>query len=503
MNGIENSNPLAILSFPSLIPLLGRTATCLYEVIRNKAHQNKNNKCKINQTFLYKGTNIIPQNQSKLLKILENWKLVITNRNENKGIITYEVPEINFQLILFCPQKYKESVEKGTMIYFCAPLNFKHLKDKYLVEKIIENANYNGSFNIKKIEQNIKGLPHKSISPTNENNPGITNTFVGANRKNLKNIKETKVSSQQLKIVVNDFSKIGQEPPRTKLNRREQQTKVSTRDKLKAANTPCLNKTKPTAKRESTDKFYKGRSFNLVMKKWNSLSGKNELKKISELKEKQNITLDTSILATQALLSGRLFKTGITLPNRKIRDFYPPKYFVQEKIDLQWLLEKIDKFHKIVTDINLKPFDKTYLRNYTLGDFILGKKIISQTGEAFVIYSPLFTICCGDLKTAWEDPHPKLTKSICREYNLYTEQDKDFSGTELKLLSALGDRFVKFSKESDAKRSHTMGKGDPFKIAGRFFIAQNQEWRGKILEMNPKYFAGDHAWSVFEKRLEY
>lgn len=485
MNEIENSNPLIVLSFPSLIPLLGRTATSMYEIIRNKAHQSKNNKCKINQTFIHKGTNIIPQNQSKLLNTLETWKLVITNRNEYKGIIEYEVPEINFQLLLFCPQKYKDSVEEGTMVYFCDLLNFSSFTDSGLIEKIISNSCVNNAFDIDIIRQNIKDTPHKSITPTSKLNRRNTNTFVGANRKN---IKETKVSLPSSIDEDSTFAK---------------NAKVGSNLRASLQGGFKQQEIKPTAKRKSIDKFYNGRSFNLVKKHWNSLSGNKGLKKISDLKEKQNLTLDTSILAVQALLSGRLLKFDITLPNRRNREFYPPENLTQEKIDLHWLLEKITKFHKLVTDPNIQPVNKDFIKKYTLGDFILGVRIEPRGSEVFIVPSFLFNQCCQDFKTVWEDPHPDLTRKIGKDFNLYTEQNKDFSSEDLKLFSKLGDRIVDFSKKPDALRSHIMGKGKPMKISGRFFVAQEQEWRGRILEHTPAYFAGDHAWGVFQKRLEY
>ena len=226
----------------------------------------------------------------------------------------------------------------------------------------------------------------------------------------------------------------------SKLKRRKKTNKPSLRSQLKGV-IAKPKQVKPTStKRKSIDKVYNSRNFVIIKRHWNSLFN---LKTISDLKEKQNKTLDTSILATKALLSGRLSKIGITLDSGWKRNLILPKDFdlSTEEINLHWLLEKITLFDQILGDRQLYPANKHFISKLTLGDFILG----TERGQ-YDFPSVLFDLCCGELKTSWEDPNPKETKSVCFQYNQYTQQDKSFSGTDLKHLSQLGGKILAFSK---------------------------------------------------------
>lgn len=486
------NNPTYYTCFTEIVDKLSRGHSYIFGLIRQMALKENNNKIRISQGNIKKITGLFNNQQSKYTSELEEFGLLKVIRAKKTGRIKYyQVFEINFQVFIHFPDEYENAYKNNKIEHIYTSLKTENFMDSKLAEILIEKAIKDNSIDIEQIKKNIAKLEIKTLKdPEGCNDSKVQSMAYKSIGPVLKTDNYIKQHPSDVEIT---FSK--SEGTRSKLQRRVKKQKRSTRDKLKGV-CPVVKEKPISSKRKTINAYYSARSFVQVKRHWNSLPG---LKKISDLKDKQNKTLDTSILATKSLLSGSLFKTGVTLENGRKREIILSDGFeMKEEVNLSWLLSKITLFHKIVTDKQLFPFNKQYISKLTLGDFILG----TERGQ-YEFASSLFDLCCGEIKTTWEDNDPQLTKKICSAYNLYTEQDKDFSGKELKTLARLGERIAEFAKTPDATRSHTMGKGNPFAIVGRFFVAQDQEWRGKILEQTPNYFAGDHAWSVFQKRLEY
>ena len=473
MNFDTDSVPLKLKIYSQMIGTFGSKTALVFSVIENKSSKHKNGKAQLNQKYIQNGCGVHHGNQSRHIQILKDWKLLDVVRGEKRTANIFTVFEANLQLFLYAPEAYKNAVKNSEMKSFLIKTKIDQYKSLEFINEITDGALFDNVFDIERIGKNIRNY--------DENTNKLCVKSRGLNKYSIEDKSSTPSSIDE----DSTFAKTAN-------------VKGSLRSRLQGINSQ--QRIKPTQKRISIDKFYNGKDFRIVMRYWNSLSGKKALKKISDLTEKQNLTLDTSVLAVQALLSGRLFKSDIILPNRKTKELHLPNDFdlASQNITRNWLLEKITLFHKIVTDPMFEPLDKTHVRKLTLGDFILG----TQFNE-YIFPSTLFATCCSEIKTVWEDTNPQLTKKICNEYNLYTEQDKEFTGKELKTLATLSERIISFSNTREAKQSRNMGKGNPLSVVGRFFVTQQQEWRGKILEQTPNYFAGEHAWGVFEKRLEY
>lgn len=505
MTELKQVTPTCFTTFTEMIDIFGKTTSSAFGLIRQMALNSNENIVTVNQDYIAKITRTSKAQYGKGFKELEEWKLIKITRNKFGNIKKYKIFEANFQIFIHFPEFYKENMNKGNMEYLFTKIETKTFVDTDLALELVKNAQSASEFDIKAIKKNIKnlekrhlGILKKATPPPRgasgaENNPdgkGATPCPRGADHI-YKNDNLTKHPSDVKSL----FSKAKE--PGTRLKRRKiVKSKPSIRSQVKGSFAQPIKEKPISSKRKSIDKFYYTRAFVQVKRHWNSLSG---LKKISDLKEKQNKTLDTSILAVQALLAGRLFHKGITLDGGKKRDLILSKDVEpDEDVSIGWLLQKITLFHKIVTDKSLYPRNKQYISKLTLGDFILG----TERGS-YAFPSSLFELCCGRTKTVWEDPHPEFTALIGKTYNEYTEQDRDFSGADLKCFSELGERIIQFSNTPDAKRSFRMRRGNRSTIAGIFFACLLQEWRGKLLEQPPKYFAGDHAWGVFEKRVEF
>jgi hypothetical protein len=489
-----------------MINIFGKTTASAFGLIRQMALNSSENTLTVSQDYIAKVTKTNKGQYGKGFKELEKWKFIKVTRNSYGNIKKYKVFETNFQIFIHFPEFYKENMNKENMEYLFTKMKTKTFVDTELALDLVENANKGTEFDISVIKKNIKklekrhlGILNKSTLPRegecgSENEPngsGPTLPREGAvhidkNNNVLKHPSDVESLSSKANGA------------RSKLNRRKiKKPKQSKREALRGDFAKRENKKPTSAKRKGIDSYYSTRNFIQVKRHWNSLPG---LKKISDLKEKQNKTLDTSILAVQALLSGRLFKSGITLDGGWKRELILSGKTNPgiEDISVSWLLEKITIFHKIVTDKALYPSNKQHISKLTLGDFILG----TERGQ-YEFPSSLFELCCGELKTAWKDSNPKLTSKIGKAYNEYTEQDRDFSGFDLKHFSELGTKIISFSESSDAKRSFRMKYGDPNTIVGIFFATLLQEWRGRLTEQSPKYFAGEHAWETFLRKVEY
>lgn len=486
------NNPTYYTSFTEVTNKIGRGQAAIFGYLRQQALKYPENKIKLSQKNISEKTKLQYNQQSRYTKELESWGLLKVHRNFENKIECYQIFEVNFQLFIHFPEQYEKEYKSGNIDYLYTNNPTKNFIDAELVEKVVENAIEFNNLDLEKIKQNIKNMELPAL-PIDRTKSEITPyRSVVVSTKDISFNKQQEEKKAFLLVKSDSCGTVGK--PGATFKRRKEKKKISTRDKLKAA--PVAQPiVKLSAKRLSVNTNYNGRDFTRIKRHWNSLSG---LRKIGDLIERQNKVLDNSVLAAKALLSGKFQMT--TIQGKKEVFALPNNFDVtKQEITIHWLLDKITILHNLIHDNKLQPKNKDYLRKLSLADFILGAP--DRHGDRNI--SVLFQYCCSDLKTIWEDPHPKLTRRLCKDFVLYTEQDKSFSGEELKTMSGLGDRLVAFSKKPDAMKSHNMGKGNPLTISGRFFVTQEQEWRGKILNQTPNYFAGEHAWSVFEKRLEY
>jgi hypothetical protein len=461
----------------------------LFGVYRTNALKKRNdfNKIYVQQKSIINLLKMSENKISPLNAILEEWKFIKIYRTKKQYIDHIQFLELNYQLFLKDPNNYKSMIDNGTMdfIFPEALIDKEDLKE---LNAKIQNLDID-NLSIDQIKEHLLFLSNPIKKDRLKNSLAYQKRYAVSTNDSL--IKQ----EEEKPLLLEDDSQ-GAEGKKAKLVRRKTvQPKQSTRNKLKGDFAPPA---KVNPKRAAIETIYNGKRFHQIKQLWNSLPG---LRKIGNLIEgKDNKVLFNSVLATKALLTTALFKKGmIDYSGRKVIAELPKGFIVnEEEIDLHWFKEKIKVFHKIVTDNQLQPKNKDFLRKLSLADFILG-----ANGRQERNTSVLFQYCCSDLKTVWIDPHEELTKKICSEYLLYTEQNKSFSGKDLQLFSKLSERITAFAKKPAVKESYFMGKGRTNIVAERFFIAQNQEWKGRILEMQPVYFAGDHAWSVFEKRLEY
>lgn len=491
--------PTCYTCFTQVIEVFGKTTAAAFGLVRQMALNKPNNTVKVQQDFIAKVTKTSKAQYGKGFAELEQWKLIKVTRNRYGNIRNYQISETNFQIFIHYPEFYKNNMNNNKMEYLSTKIKTDKFINPELASKMIKNAIENKELNLKKIKQNISKLERKfpttvkiPTPPTRGRNES-DGTKPTPSPRGAKQIDYIMFKQTPSEFESDSFGAVG---TRVKLNRRTVvPKKQNIRSKLK--NVVPKTVVKKPAKLKTVEAYYNSRNFVRIKRYWNSLPG---LRKIADLTEKQNNTLCNSVLTVKYLLDGSLFKKGMIDIKGNKQNIQLPKDFNLEdhEINISWLLEKISQFHKIVTDTKLLPRNKDYLRKQSLGDFILGANGRSDRGTSL-----LFEYCCGQVKTVQEDPNPKLTKQICHQYNLYTEQDRDFTGSDISHFIKLGSKLEEFAKTSDAKRSPVMGRGNPSRIASRFFVAQEQEWRGRILKQTPAYFSGDHAWGVFQKRLEF
>jgi len=505
MTDLKQVKPTCFTTFTEMIDIFGKTTAAAFGLIRQMALNSNENTITIGQDYIAKVTKTSKAQYGRGFRELEEWKLLKITRNSFGNIKKYKVFEANFQIFIHFPEFYKENVNKQNMEYLFTKIKTKTFVDTDLALELVENAKQDSELDLKTIKGNIKKLEKRHLGILNEPTPpprgalGTENNPSGSGPtpppRGAVHIYKRSLLKELPSEVKPLFSKVT--GARTKLNRRKiVKSKPSIRSQVKGGFAQPIKDKPLSAKRKAINNFYNAKTFVQIKRHWNSLPG---LKKISDLKEKQNKTLDTSILAVKNLLNGTLYQKGITLEGGKNRKLIVPDGVIPDReISAAWLISKITLFSQIVNDKGLFPENKQFISKLTLGDFILG----TERGQ-YEFNSSLFELCCGELKTVWNDPHPDITRVIGNCFNEYTEQDKKFTGRDLQSFSELGSKLVKFSKLPDAKRSFRMKYGKPKIIAGIFFVTLSQEWRGRILEKTPKYFAGEHAWGVFEKRVEF
>ena len=445
---------------------------------------------------------ITPRRQAELMKDLAKWGFLSVERNEIGNILSYTIHELNFQLFLQFPEQYKKAVNSGTIKVLCSAI----IKNKEFINKDLAFSLAKGAVNDEEIDiqiviNNLEKLETKHTQTSNsypaESAPprqpvdadgselpcGIRRAC--SNRSNNKFKHKSKICENAT------------EKPLLK-RRSKVQTTASVASKIR--NAPVAQKTVTLSDKQlSINAYYEKANFVRIQRHWNSYPC---LRKISTLQKfKANKSLNLTVLAVQALLSGRLEHTGITDTSGRKHfavGFHLLKEDEQEYIDLAWLMEKITILAKIVEDTNLQPRNKDFLRKLSLGDFILGS-IGRQERNASV----LFQYCCQPLKTVWEDPNEKETGIVARKINLYTEKEHNFDGKDLQLISTLAARLLVFAETKECKRSSFFKKGHFSSVVSRYLVILSGQWKGKFLEMKPNYIAGEHAWGVFMENLQY
>jgi|GEM_PF-6763645 len=408
------------------------------------------------QGYIKRLTGISLRSQRRYMLQLQEWKFLSVHRGARNEVKFYEIHEQNIMSFFNDPEAYKEAKEQNALCIVNYVNPIKHLT-----------------------------TPSKKTEP--DKMTGLnTNRDLHADSLSLKEKKNLKEEDNQ---------RLSTTPsPKTALQRRKKQKEVNNRT------LPVVQRKDEeiSPKRKSINDFAYSRNFVRVKKLWNSLP----TRKLSDYNpEKQNKTLDRSILAVQALLNGRLLETGITTAeNKKVHVKLPDNFNVDDcgKLDIHWLLEKIERFGKIIEDEQLAPRNKDFLRRLSLGDFILGAMTNQGQSE-----SVMFQYCCGEVQTVWEDPHPDITSAICHHFNTWTEKEHDYSGRELRELSKLSEKLVEFAEQKDVKRSRHLGKGNVARLANVFMKTLSIAWGAHFMVINPTTLAKENAWKTFVNNVEY
>lgn len=513
---------------------LSTTNTCTYMVVCTHLQENENitseatriagvmkgfsilrqdsSIVRISQVRLQKVTNVNIRYQAKATALLEKYKLIKVHRNKrSKNILYYEFFDVNWHLLCFAKEFYENHVENGTMEFLHCNRPLYGVYDKEKFPFLTGYETQQNALDLEKIKGKIKEFeakdpfgnyvffPFKTTPLESENLSRTPDKFIGPKNKDKNKSKDTFKNPKVSSSVLPD----AQEKPQLK-RRTNIPQKQPLRDQLK--NVPLSKPTKNNPRRSVVDNYHNTRPFFLVKQCWNK---KPNLKKISDLKEKQNKTLDNSVLAVKALLSGSLFEKGmIDVDGHKIFPTLPANFDVaKEKITVHWLLEKIETFHEIITDQYSAPANKTPLTQMSLFDFIMGK-LVRQ--ERFT--SVLFQYCCGEKKTVQVDNYPKMTNFMIERFHLVTGKEqtlsaKDklaFARTGLKLLERKEEYFrrnkIKVFCTEDIKTKDTMNGGEMDELVASYFKPLKEQWGAKIRDMKPSYFASDHAWEIYTNR---
>lgn len=448
---------------------------------------------RISQDRIHRITGVHPREQAKATAILEEYFILKVHRNsKTRHIKYYEFFDINAHLLFIAPKWYEEQMEKEKMKSITCSHPLFGVFDKGAMQFIAQDFNFQEDFCIEKIKERVQefeasdDFTSKAIySSVPENFLGLKRTTIDKNILKTQNVLQSVGSDAQEKPVLKRRTKIPE--------------KQNLRDHLK--NVPLSQPTVNNPRRSVVDNYYNSRPFFQVMKLWNSLPS---LKKISELKDKQNKTLDNSVLAVKALLSGSLLEKGMTdIDGRKQFVTFPQSFDKgTEKIDLHWLLEKIQTLHDIIMDPQAAPANKTPLTQMTLFDFILGKFVKQERYT-----SVLFQYCCGQRKTVVVDENPLMTAKMIEHYKDYVSK-KELTAKDIQILSSVAARLINYRLDSEHWKKNNLTKEDiksknMENMAVKFYYSIEVQWGNKIRTLGPQYFASDHAWNIYLENVSY
>ena len=463
--------------------------------------REENTFVRMNQSRIHKITGVHPNHQSAATSALEDWNFIKVHRHpKSKAIRYYEVFNINIHLFLIAQYWYSSMIELGKMERLTSNKPLHGIFDRKTIAKFTQDAENPSELDLEKIKKRIQEFDATDDFVSTEKSSSDSHKFVGPkiidiNKDNFKNPKLSK-------SVLPDAQKKPTLKRRTKVPQKQ-----SLRDQLK--NVPLSKPTKNNPRRSVVDNYHNTRNFHLVKQCWN---GQSNLKKISDLKEKQNKTLDNSVLAVKYLLSGSLFEKGMTdVDGKKIFPTLPENFDPsKEKITVHWLLEKIKNFHDIITDQYAAPANKTPLTQMSLFDFIMGK-LVKQ--ERYT--SVLFQYCCGEKKTVQVDNYPKMTKLMIEYFGLVTGKEKTLSAKEQQAFAQTGLKLLEYREEyfrknkikvkwtEDIKTKDNINTGDMDDLVEGFYKPLKLQWGGKIRDMQPSYFTSDHAWQIYMDNVKF
>lgn len=479
------------------IDAFGVTAARLIGFFRNRCKSIKADSSKMTNHYIEECSRVHHANQRKYTKILQEYKFLKIKRSRKNFNSEYIWYDTNYILFIMNPETYLSSVENDTLGYIESSLEFDEYKDMEKIERLVQNCIKDKLYDVSAILKNIQSLETVGVKIPEDNSFNLKQAITDepAPKEAPSKITRRKINNknkeQNITCSTQNESKIhSTTSPRPQLNRRKKSAIVR--------NAPPINRRelKDNPKIESLKKFANSRSYFQIKQHWNSFPC---LRKLSEHTGKENKSLFRSILAVQALLSGRLFKTGITMPSGA-KDFLemPRDFVFEEKVTVDWVKERINLLVEIIQDHSLVPTNKTFLRKLTLGDFILGSGYGSSR-----VPSVMFSHCLGELKVAWKDPNEEETEFLIRQYRLYSEREDSISGKDRKGLSELASKLIKMAGSPDVKRSHSLGKGRIKPFISNYVSILERNWRGDFNEANPSYLYSNTAWSIFESKLEY
>jgi len=490
--------PISITVNSTIVEYLGRPHAAIYGVLKGACRKRDTNICQVSQVFIDEGAIIQPKKQRKYTTILEEWKLIEVCPGDYKIRHTYKVPLVNYLLFTWCPEEYMKAVQNGTMELFLADVKIERSREKEFVATLIEGAIIDNVINPKKVGKNLTNYlektpekipPQKGVIP-----PPL---LVLRNRKNHERFipyggsgsyKKQILSKHTIKDCVQCTSQ-GSAGVEGASNLKSTNFRSS-----KTTNfAPRENKKPVSTKRKTIDKFALNKDFYKIKTLWNTYP----TRKVGNLNpDKENKTLDTTLQAVKALLSGSLFNKGITtLAGKKLICKLPKDFNIdKEIIDVQWLLDKIERFGRILIDDALAPRDKTFISKVSLGEFILGKQ-----GRQEQQTSILFDDCCGDFKTLWDDPNAKITNIICRTVlELQNKRVDAYTVYDQKLVAEVSKRVVIFANKN---KSHHLGGGNPSRVAIKFVNRLKHEKGPWFMKMGFRSISNTDSWQIFEDSI--